>query len=366
MSGMKKIRVRFAPSPTGFLHVGGARTAIFNWLYARHYNGKFLVRIEDTDRDRSKNELVKYILDELQWLGLDWDEQVIFQSNRKEIYQQITKKLVDTGKAYYCYCSSEELAQQKDFAIKHKGDYRYNRHCRNLTLEEQKYLESKNTNKVVRLKVGDGETSFEDIVHGSLTFKNNEIEDFIILKSDGNPTYHLAVVVDDGMMNITTVIRGDDHLSNTPKQIMLYNALEWGMPEFVHVPLILGQDKKRLSKRTGAASILEYKNIGYTSEAVLNYLALLGWSPGGDREIITIEELISLFSLSGISKKSAIFDENKLKWMNDQYLSLMSDSQLSKIIIPRLIENGLLIMEKQYLIMLKYGQRFMKKQCSLK
>ena len=341
-----EVRVRFAPSPTGYLHIGGARTAIFNWLFAKHHNGKFLLRIEDTDLSRSSEEMVQAIFNGLQWLSLRWDEEPVYQSERIDYYKQICDKLISSNKAYFCYCSHERLAQLKEQAAKQKSDYQYDRYCRNLTVQEKQKLEDKKIPKVIRFKVEKGETKFTDAVHGSLTFDNEEIDDFVILKSDGMPTYHLAVVADDNKMNITNVIRGDDHISNTPKQVLLYDALGWKPPLFAHVPLILGPDKKRLSKRHGATSISEYINIGYTSEAMLNFLALLGWSPGDNREIMTSEELIEAFSFSGISKKSAVFEEKKLLWMNDQYISNYSDEKLAEKVIPILEKKGLIDSER--------------------
>lgn len=337
----KEVRVRFAPSPTGYLHIGGARTAIFNWLFAKHYQGKFLLRIEDTDVARSSKEMVQAIIDGLQWLGLQWDDEVIFQSKRINYYKKICDKLITSNRAYFCYCSPKRLTHDKELIEKQIDCY-----CRNLTAKEKQELENRKIPKVVRFKVEKGKTTFFDEIHGSLTFNNEAIRDFVILKSDGMPTYHLAVVADDNAMDISTVIRGDDHISNTPKQIMLYKALGWKIPQFAHVPLILGTDKKRLSKRHGAISISEYKKAGYTEEAVLNYLALLGWSPGDDREIMNAEELIEAFSLAGISKKSAIFDEKKLLWMNDYYIGNFSDKKLTEKVIPRLIEEKIINPQK--------------------
>ncbi len=331
---LEEKRVRFAPSPTGYLHIGGARTAIFNWLYARHHQGKFLLRIEDTDVSRSSDLMVNAIFEGLQWLGLTWDEEPIFQSGRVDYYREVCELLLASERAYYCYCSPERLAGLK-------SSYGYDRHCRNLTDEEKQKLTASQLPKVLRFRVQSGKTCFEDAVHGSLTFDNDEIDDFVIMRSDGMPTYHLAVVADDRAMNITTIIRGDDHLSNTPKQVMLYQSLGWKPPEFIHVPLILGSDKKRLSKRHGATSIGEYRDAGYMPETIVNFLALLGWSPGDNREIMNLNELIEAFSVNGISAKSAVFDEKKLQWMNDEYISRMSDDRLSEKVIPVLLASGL-------------------------
>jgi glutamyl-tRNA synthetase len=336
------VRVRFAPSPTGYLHIGGARTAIFNWLFARHYTGKFLLRIEDTDFARSDVKMVQAIYDGLKWLGLDWDEQAVFQSTRLERYQQISQQLIENNQAYYCYCTQERLSQRKVVGEKDERSYRYDGHCRNLSNEEKMKLESQGLPRAIRFKVEPGETHFTDEVHGSLTIDNNEIDDFIIIRSDGIPTYNFAVVVDDQDMEISHVIRGDDHLSNMPKQVMIYQALGLRQPKFAHVPLILGADKKRLSKRNGATSVSDYETAGYLPEAMLNFLSLLGWSPGNDREIMTKQELIDNFSLQGISKKSAIFDEAKLIWMNGKYINQMSDDEILKKIVPLLKDKNLI------------------------
>ncbi len=316
-----EVRVRFAPSPTGFLHVGGARTAIFNWIYAKSQNGKFLIRIEDTDVTRSSKDMVKVIFDGLKWLGLQWDEEPIYQSNRNNYYQKICQHLIAQDAAYYCYCSQEKLAQRK-------SDYKYDGHCRNLTDEQRKDYEQQKVSKAVRFKVTDTIISFVDTIHGSLKFKSDEIDDFIIFKSDGMPTYHLAVVADDFDMRITHVIRGDDHLSNTPRHVLLYEALNWPIPTYTHLPLILGTDKKRLSKRHGATAISEYRNIGILPEAMFNFLSLLGWNPGKDQEIMSHQQIVNQFSLSTLSKSNSIFDEQKLKWMNSHYLRQMNDEDI--------------------------------------
>ncbi|MFZ5518138.1 MAG: glutamate--tRNA ligase [Candidatus Zhuqueibacterota bacterium] len=323
-----EVRVRFAPSPTGYLHIGGARTAIFNWLYARQRHGKFLLRIEDTDAVRSNKIMVTAIFDGLKWLGIDWDEEPVFQSHRFENYQKICRDLVASGKAYHCYCTREELA------ARHRDAFKYDGFCRNLTAEEIEKHERENRPYVVRFKVQAGKTFFNDIVRGSLTFDNDEIDDFIILRSDLKPTYHLAVVADDFDMRISHVIRGDDHLTNTPKQVLLYQALGWPLPKFAHVPLILGADRKRLSKRHGATAISEYRTAGYLSEVMVNFLALLGWSPKANQEILPRQKLIEKFSLKAISRNSAIFDEAKLNWMNGQYIGQMTDEAIFQALTP--------------------------------
>jgi len=353
-----QVRVRFAPSPTGYLHIGGARTAIFNWLFARHYKGKFLLRIEDTDFVRSDSRMVQAIYDGLKWLGLDWDAEPIFQSQRLERYREIGEQLINTQKAYYCYCSQQKLAERKELGEKDELAHRYDGHCRSLSDEDRKKLEAQGFTRVVRFKIKPGKTIFFDEVHGSLTIDNNEIDDFIIIRSDGIPTYNFAVVVDDHDMAISHVIRGDDHLSNTPKQVMLYWTLGWQQPQFVHVPLILGSDKKRLSKRHGAMSVSEYEAIGYLPEAMLNFLSLLGWSPGDDREIMTKQELIESFNLKGIAQKSAIFDEAKLIWMNGQYINQMRDDEILKKIIP-------ILQDKQLIDGANYSEAYFKRAISL-
>lgn len=357
IEGKDPVRVRFAPSPTGYLHIGGARTAIFNWLFARHEGGKFLLRIEDTDFARSDPRMVQAIYDGLTWLGLNWDELPIFQSQRLTRYQHIAQQLIDNNHAYYCYCDQQRLASRKDLDEHDERAYRYDGHCRNLSPQERQKLESEGKSRVVRLKVNPGQTHFIDEVHGSLTVDNKTIDDFIILRSDGIPTYNFAVVVDDHDMAISHVIRGDDHLSNTPKQILIYQALGWKLPKFAHVPLILGPDKKRLSKRHGATSVSEYQAAGYLPEAMLNFLALLGWSPGDDREIMSQAELIESFSLKAISKKSAVFDETKLVWMNGEYISRMNDDDLVQRVVP--------ILRQQGLIDEQFGESYIKQALSL-
>src|SRR5881296_536140 len=291
-------RVRFAPSPTGYLHVGGARTALFNWLYARHVGGTFLLRIEDTDKARSTDEHTKVILDGLTWLGLDWDEPPVFQGARVTRHQEVADKLLAQGKAY---------------------------------------LDA----GTIRLRVPAGEIAWDDAVHGRISFQGEDIKDFVILRSDRSPLYNFAVVVDDIDMRITHVLRGDDHISNTPKQIALYRALDGALPVFGHVPMINGPDGKKLSKRHGATAVGDYQHMGILPAAMRNFLALLGWSPGGDREIMTLDEMIELFSFAGIQQKSAIFDMTKLEWMNGQYLSATSAEELYPLVAPQLAQLGL-------------------------
>ena len=320
-------RVRFAPSPTGFLHVGGARTAIFNWLFAKNQGGKFLLRIEDTDPQRSKSELSAQILRSMEWLGMISDEPVIYQSDRIERYREIVFKLVETGKAYYAFDTAEELEEKRKAAAVKKGSYNYDRSALKLSRETVEQNLKENNPYAVRFFVPDGITEFDDMVHGKTSFNNSEIDDFILLRSDGSPVYQVAVVVDDHDMGITHVIRGDDHLSNTPKQIMLYNALGWNVPRFAHLPLIYDEQKKKLSKRRNTVSVEEYKEQGYLSEALFNFLTLLGFAPPTspqpspkERELFSREELIKLFSFDRVNKSSAVFDSNKLKWINFQYI----------------------------------------------
>jgi glutamyl-tRNA synthetase len=323
-----KIRTRFAPSPTGFLHVGGARTALFNLLFAQKYGGKFLLRIEDTDAARSSKENVQQIIDDLQWLGLNWDEEIIFQSRRISTYQDFARQLVETDHAYFCFCTAEELAAKRKQEDKSRRMYLYDGTCRKLTVKEVKSNLEKQLPYVIRFKVPRGITIWSDVIHGKIIVSNNEIDDFVLLRSDGSPTYQLAAISDDHAMNITHIIRGDDHLSNTSKQILLYEAFGWQKPEFAHLPLILAPDKKRLSKRHGATSVGEFRERGFLPQALTNYLALLGWSPGDDSEIMSIEELKEKFSLGGISKKGAIFDEAKLTWMNSHYIKQLPDTEI--------------------------------------
>lgn len=342
------IRVRFAPSPTGYLHVGGARTALFNWLFARRHGGTFVLRIEDTDAERSSWEMVSGIVDGLRWLGLDWDEgpdvggphAPYFQSQRLDEYRAIVDALVAGGHAYFCYCSSETLHTKRQAAEAAGGGWMYDRTCLQRTPEDLARLEATGAPRAVRLLVPEGTTAFTDLVHGEIRFDNRNIEDFVVLRSDGQPTYHLSVVADDVDMAITHVVRGDDHISNTPKHVLLYQALGRPVPAFAHVPLILGTDKKRLSKRHGATSVTEYRRLGYLPEAMVNFLALLGWSPGDDRELLSREELMAAFTLEGISGGNAVFNPEKLDWMNQQYIMKLSTGELAARLEPCLREAG--------------------------
>ncbi len=323
---------RFAPSPTGYLHVGGARTAIFNWLYARSSGGRFLLRIEDTDRERSSEEMTREILDGLRWLGVDWDHEPVLQSSRLDRHKAEALRLLSEGKAYPCFCAQETLERKRAAAESAGGDTRYDRACLGLREEERAAMMSEGRPFVLRFRVPDGSTEFYDIVHEETAFSNSEIEDFVILRSDGSPVYMMAVVVDDHDMEVTHVVRGDDHLPNTPKQILLYRALGYDVPMFGHVPLILGADKKRLSKRHGATSVGEYRSRGILPAALFNFLALLGWSPGGDREVMSREEIVASFDPRRLLKKSSVFDEEKLQWMNGKHLRMLSDEDAISLI----------------------------------
>ncbi len=317
----EKIRVRFAPSPTGHLHIGGVRTALFNYLYARQMGGKYCLRIEDTDKERSTDANMREILSALEWLGLSADEKPVIQSEYLQEHLDAAEQLLESGKAYRCFCTKEELEADKARAEANNKPYRYSGRCRRLNNDEIKAKLDANLAFTVRFKVPDGITRFKDMVYKDIAVSNSEIDDFIILRSDGTPTYQLSVVVDDANMNISHVIRGEDHLSNTPKQILLYLALGRKVPKFGHLPLILAPDGKRLSKRHGASSVDEFKELGFLPEGLLNGLALLGWGDNMPKPIFSVEELIKRFDLSRVNKKGAIFDLDKLAWINGQHLS---------------------------------------------
>jgi glutamyl-tRNA synthetase len=334
-------RLRFAPSPTGYLHVGGARTALFNWLFARKYGGQFLLRIEDTDKARSTEESTRAIFDGLQWLGLTWDEPVVYQGANLERHRVDAQRMLDNGTAYRCFCTQAELAERRAAAEANGESFRYDRRCDRLSREEIERRVADGIPFTVRFRVPDGTTSWNDIVHGDIAFPNKDIEDFIVLRTDGTPIYNLAVVSDDIAMEITVVMRGDDHISNTPKQIMLYRALDAGLPRFAHLPMIHGLDGKKLSKRHGATAVGDYQHLGILPGAMLNFLALLGWSPGNDIEVMTLDQMVELFDTDGLQKKAAIFDPKKLEWMNGQHLNLMSSAELAAIVAPGLEAAGL-------------------------
>ena len=323
------IRVRFAPSPTGFLHVGGARTALFNWLFARHHGGVFVLRIEDTDRDRSKPEHTEAILGALRWLGLDWDEGPTFQSDGVDRHRADARRLLKAGLAYRDFTTAEELAKARESAKEEGADRRLpRRRAEALPAGEAEERAESGERHAVRFLVPEGETVWEDMVHEEMRFQNTDIDDFVILRSDGRPTYNLAVASDDAEHRITHVIRGDDHLSNTPKQVLLYESLGHPVPTFGHVPMILGSDGKRLSKRHGATAVGEYESQGLFPEAMVNFLALLGWSPGDDQEVMSVEELVQRFSMERVLKKSSIFDLKKLDWLSGQHFNASTAEEL--------------------------------------
>ncbi|QGU00753.1 Glutamyl-tRNA synthetase [Candidatus Syntrophocurvum alkaliphilum] len=341
---MFEYRVRFAPSPTGPLHIGGARSALFNYLFARNLNGKLIIRIEDTDLERSKKEYEDEIIQSLKWLGLSWDEGIDVggdygpyrQTDRLEIYKQYTEKLISDGKAYPCFCTQEELEQERQSMLE-SGHVKYSRKCLNLTPQEREEKIKQGIKPSIRLRVPENRVfAVEDLVRGEVTFDSNEIGDFIIVKSDGIPTYNFAVVIDDMLMKITHIIRAEEHLSNTPRQLMVYDALGAKSPAFAHISLILGEDKQKMSKRHGATSLIQYREEGYLPEALFNFLALLGWSPLGEEEILTQDEIISGFNLNRVSKSPAIFNMEKLNWLNQQYIKSKSNEELLPLLKPYL------------------------------
>lgn len=330
------IRVRFAPSPTGHLHIGGARTALFNWLYARHHGGTFILRIEDTDRTRSTDEYIEAILEGMKWLDLDWQEGPFRQTDRFDVYRSYVEKLVQEGKAYHCYCTAEELEQRRHLAIAQGKPQKYDGRCRDLKEPVAGRL------SVVRFKTPQqGETIVNDLIRGSVVFENSQLDDLIILRSDNTPTYNFTVVVDDVDMRITHVIRGDDHLNNTPKQIHIYRALGYEPPKFAHLPMILGADKTRLSKRHGATSVMAYYEMGYLPDALVNYLVRLGWSHG-DQEVFSRDELINFFSFENVGNAAAVFNPEKLLWLNQQYIMATAPDKLAELVIPFLVKEGII------------------------
>ncbi len=349
----RPVRVRFAPSPTGKLHVGGARTAIYNWAFARANHGTFILRIDDTDPTRSTEENTQVILRAMKWLGLDWDEGPevggdfgpYWQTERLDIYRKAAERLVADGRAYYCFCTPEKLAADKKAAQERHDPFQgYQRTCRDIDPAEAQRRVDAGEPHTIRIKVplDRGDVVVHDAVHGDVTFEANTLDDFIIFRSDGTPTYNFATVVDDSMMGITHVIRGDDHLSNTPRQIMVYEALGAPTPTFAHISMILGPDGKKLSKRHGATSVEEYRDAGYDSDAFVNYLALLGWALDGDTTIVPRDVLAKSFSLDHVSKNPATFDLKKLDWINGQYLQAMSDSEFARTqLVPQLVAAGL-------------------------
>lgn len=329
-----KPRVRFAPSPTGALHIGGARTALFNWLFARHTGGTFVLRIEDTDVERSTKEFEQSILDGIRWLGMDWDEELTYQSQRMDLYKEHVQKLLDEGKAYPCTCTPEELEAKREKAMAEGRKPKYDGTCRKGPAHPGRPA-------AIRFKTPEtGATSFHDICRGTISFENSELDDLIIQRSDATPTYNFTVVVDDVTMGMTHIIRGDDHINNTPRQVLLYQAFDYPIPEFAHLPMIYGPDKKKLSKRHGATSVIEYESMGYLPDAMVNYLARLGWSHG-DQEIFTRQELVEKFDLMSVGSSPSVFDMEKLNWVNRQHMERLSDEGIAKLALPFLKEPGL-------------------------
>jgi glutamyl-tRNA synthetase len=339
---MSEIRVRFAPSPTGFLHIGGVRTALFNWLYARHYGGTFILRIEDTDQERSTDESIKAIIDGMEWCGMDWDEGPgrggsfgpYRQTERLDIYREHIDRLLASGRAYKCYCSPEELEERRTAALAEGRPPKYDRRCLGRTdIPEGR-------TPVIRFKAEEeGKTVVNDLIKGTVTFDNSVMDDLIIMRSDGFPTYNFVVVIDDATMKVTHVLRGDDHLNNTPRQIQIYKALGYPVPEFGHLSMILGPDKARLSKRHGATSIMQYKEMGYLPESMVNYLVRLGWS-FGDQEIFSVKEMVDNFTLDSISSSAAVFNPEKLNWINHHWINQRPVEDIARLVIPLLEERG--------------------------
>jgi glutamyl-tRNA synthetase len=336
--------LRFAPSPTGFLHIGGARTALFNWLLARNQGGKFILRIEDTDQVRSTKESIDAILEGMTWLGLDWDEGPIFQTDRMAMYREHAERLLRENKAYYCYCTPEELEEKRQEALQEKRKPKYDGRCRGLQVPIP------GRSPAIRFKAPqEGKTVLPDLIKGTVEFENAEMDDLVILRSDGWPTYNFSVVVDDATMGITHVIRGDDHVNNTPRQILLYQAFGYPLPHFAHVPMILGADKARLSKRHGATSVMAYKDMGYLPQALVNYLVRLGWSYG-DQEVFTMGELIQKFSLENVGKSAGVFNPEKLNWLNGVYIRQEKPETVAELLLPFLEGKGLKPRSRSWLV----------------
>lgn len=350
LKGFEKVRVRFAPSPTGPLHIGGARSALFNYLLARKTGGSFVVRIEDTDLERSSRESEANILDSLRWLGIEWNEGIEVggkyapyrQTERLHTYQQFAQQLLETGQAYYCYCTEEELEAERQALLEEGEMVLYQGKCRHLTDAEREKLEAEGRKPALRFRVPDDQTVVvNDLVRGEVAFETSTLGDYIIVKSDGIPVYNFACVVDDTLMEITHVIRGEEHLSNTPRQLLLYDALGLKRPQFAHVSLILGADRTKMSKRHGSTSVVAYREAGYLPEALLNFLVLLGWSPPGEEELLRLDEIVEHFSLDRVAKNPAVFDLDKLKWINGCYLRQSELDRLTELAIPFLQKAGL-------------------------
>jgi len=332
---MSDLRVRFAPSPTGYLHVGGARTALFNWLLARKLGGTFILRIEDTDVERSTQASIDAILQAMEWLGLNWDEGPFYQTDNFDLYRGYVRKLLEEGKAYKCYCAAEELEAKREQALKEGRKPKYDGTCR------ERGDQPADKSFVVRFRAPQsGEVAFDDLIKGRIAFPAEELDDLIIQRSDGTPTYNFCVVIDDAIMKITTVIRGDDHVNNTPRQIQLYEALGFPVPSFAHVPMILGDDKARLSKRHGATSVMAYRDMGFLPEALLNYLVRLGWSHGDD-EIFSREEMIQKFDINNVGRSASVFNTDKLLWLNAHYIKNGDPARLAGLLEPHLAKRGI-------------------------
>ena len=338
------VRTRFAPSPTGHLHIGSARTALFNWLFARHHGGVFVLRIEDTDRARSTEESTRAILEAMEWLGLDWDEGPLYQSQRTDIYREHIELLLSQDKAYRCYCDPDELEAKRKEAQKQGGKPKYDGTCRELTaVHADKPF-------AIRFRAPQsGQTEVNDLIKGKVVFENAELDDLIICRRDGTPTYNFVVVVDDVTMKISHLIRGDDHLNNTPRQILLYQALDYPLPQFAHMSLTLGKDRARLSKRHGATAVMSYKELGYLPQALINFIVRLGWSCG-DEEIFSTDELIEKFTLDNVGKAAGIFNPDKLDWLNSHYIKQESEPKLAELLIPFLEKRDIRIDDKDYLV----------------
>ena len=330
-----KVRVRFAPSPTGYLHIGGVRTALFNWLFARHHQGTFILRIEDTDQDRSTEEAIQAIIEGMKWVGLDWDEGPFRQTGRMDLYREHAMKLLEQGKAYWCVCTAEELEARRKEALAKGLSQKYDGRCRT------KGIAKPTGEAALRFKAPqEGETVVDDLVKGRVVFDNTVLDDLIILRSNGYPTYNFSVVVDDALMGITHVIRGDDHRTNTPRQVPMFQALCFAVPQFGHLSMILGSDKARLSKRHGATSVLAYRDMGYLPDAVVNYLVRLGWSHG-DQELFTRQELIEQFDFKHVQSSPAVFNPEKMLWVNEQYIKLGDPGYVARLLVPFLEQAGL-------------------------
>ncbi|MEN6565217.1 MAG: glutamate--tRNA ligase [Veillonellales bacterium] len=348
---MDHVRVRFAPSPTGYLHIGGARTALFNWFFARKHHGQFIMRIEDTDTQRLKEDSVAQILTSMKWLGMDWDEGPekggpcgpYYQSQRLDLYRQEAQRLIKEGQAYYCFCTPEDLARTRELQRQAGQAFRYSGKCRDIPLARALQRIAAGEKPVVRLRIpASGQLTVTDLIHGEVNFRLDQLDDLIILKSNGMPAYNFACVIDDHAMDISHVIRAEEHLSNTPKQVLLYQTLGYKTPEFAHLPMILAPDRSKLSKRHGATSVEEFREQGFLAPAIVNYLTFLGWSPGNDQEIITPAETTEKFALTNVSKKAAIYDTKKLAWINGQYLNSMNLDTVAQAAIPFLLQRGLI------------------------